>query len=150
VWLGLAGGRSDVAVEKLTELGVRAIGALRCERSKGAARLDRWERVALAATMQSKGARPPLLLPAAPVAEVVGAPGRAILLDHEASDAVPFVARRDATLLVGPEAGWSDAERDAARAAGAPLCRLPVEGVLRSETAAIVAAALAIAAGDLG
>ena len=35
-------------------------------------------------------------------AEVVARPG-AIVLDHEAEDAVPFAAPADALLLIGPE-----------------------------------------------
>ena len=68
----------------------------------------------------------------------------AIVLDHEAEDAVPFAAPADALLLIGPEAGISDAERELARAAGAPLARLGEGLVLRSETAAIAAAAVAV------
>ncbi len=142
VWLGTGGGRADVAVEKLTELGVREIGALVCERTRGAFRLDRWARVASAAGRQSKRVDVPVLGGPAPFADVVARPG-AIVLDHEAEDAVPFEAPPDALLLIGPEAGLSDAERSLARAAGAPLARLGDGLVLRSETAAIVAAAVA-------
>jgi 16S rRNA (uracil1498-N3)-methyltransferase len=142
VWLGTGGGRADLAVEKLTELGVREIGALACERTSGAFRLDRWQRVAAAAGRQAKRLDLPLLAGPAPFAEVVARPG-AIVLDHEADDAVPFVAPPDALLLIGPEAGLSDAERALARVAGAPLARLGDGQVLRSETAAIVAAAVA-------
>jgi 16S rRNA (uracil1498-N3)-methyltransferase len=142
VWLGSGGGRTDIAVEKLTELGVREIGALVCEGTRGAFRLDRWARVASAAGRQSKRADVPVLGGPAPFAEVVARPG-AIVLDHEAEDAVPFAAPPDALLLIGPEAGLSDAERSLARAAGAPLARLGDGVVLRSETAAIVAAAVA-------
>jgi 16S rRNA (uracil1498-N3)-methyltransferase len=142
VWLGSGGGRSDVAVEKLTELGVREVGALVCERTRGDFRLDRWARVASAAGRQSKRLDVPGLAGPTSFAEVVGRPG-AIVLDHEADDAVPFVAPVDALLLIGPEAGISDSERDLARAAGAPLARLGEGLVLRSETAAIVAAAVA-------
>jgi 16S rRNA (uracil1498-N3)-methyltransferase len=77
-----------------------------------------------------------------PFAEVVARHG-AIVLDHEAEDAVPFTAPADAVLLIGPEAGLSDGERALARAHGAPLTRLGDGVVLRSETAAIVAAAIA-------
>ena len=147
VWLGSAGGRADVAVEKLTELGVREIGALACERTRGAFRLDRWARVASAAGRQSKRLDLPALAGPATFADVVGRPG-AIVLDHEAEDAVAFAAPRDALLLIGPEAGLSDAERALARAAGAPLARLGDGVVLRSETAAIVAAAVAAFGGQ--
>jgi 16S rRNA (uracil1498-N3)-methyltransferase len=142
VWLGSGGGRADLAVEKLTELGVREIGALLCEGTSGQFRLDRWARVASAAGRQSKRTDVPALAGPTPFAEVVGRPG-AIVLDHEAEDAVPFTAPADAVLLIGPEAGLSDAERALARAAGTPLARLGDGIVLRSETAAIVAASLA-------
>jgi 16S rRNA (uracil1498-N3)-methyltransferase len=142
VWLGSGGGRSDVAVEKLTELGVREIGALVCERTRGDFRLDRWARVASAAGRQAKRVDVPALGGPATFAEIVGRTG-AIVLDHEADDAVPFAATADALLLIGPEAGLSDAERELARAVGAPLARLGEGVVLRSETAAIVAAAVA-------
>jgi 16S rRNA (uracil1498-N3)-methyltransferase len=142
VWLGSGGGRADVAVEKLTELGVREIGALLCERTSGHFRLDRWARVASAAGRQSKRTDVPVLAGPAPFAEVVGRPG-AIVLDHEADDASPFTAPADAVLLIGPEAGLSDAERALARAHGTPLRRLGDGAVLRSETAAIAAAAIA-------
>ncbi len=45
VWLAQPGARSDGAVEKLTELGVARIGALRCRLLKGEftdSRIDRW------------------------------------------------------------------------------------------------------------
>ena len=106
-------------------------------------RLDRWARVASAAGRQSKRVDVPALAGPTPFAEVVGRPG-AIVLDHEAEDAVPFAAAADALLLIGPEAGISDGERELARAAGAPLARLGEGLVLRSETAAIAAAAVAV------
>jgi 16S rRNA (uracil1498-N3)-methyltransferase len=143
VWLGSGGGRSDVAIEKLTELGVREVGALVCEHTRGEFRLDRWARVASAAGRQSKRADVPALAGPTPFAEVVARTG-AIVLDHEAEDAVPFAAAADALLLIGPEAGISDAERELARAVGAPLARLGEGLVLRSETAAIAAAAVAV------
>jgi 16S rRNA (uracil1498-N3)-methyltransferase len=65
------------------------------------------------------------------------------VLDHEAEDAVPFEAPADALLLIGPESGLSEAERELARAHRVPLTRLGEGVVLRSETAAIVAASLA-------
>ena len=144
VWLALAGGRGDLAVEKLSELGVAAIGALTAEKARGSARLDRWARLSEAAARQSKRARLPRLEGPASVAEVVAeGRARALLLDHEAPDAAPCTPARDAVLLIGPEAGWSEGERRAARAAGAPLWRLG-DTTLRSETAAIAAAALAL------
>ena len=54
-----------------------------------------------------------------------------------------IVGRRAATLLIGPEPGFSDAELELARSRGVAVATFgPV--VLRTETAAIVAAALAL------
>jgi 16S rRNA (uracil1498-N3)-methyltransferase len=44
-------------------------------------------------------------------------------------------------LLIGPEGGWSDAEREAARHAGFSAVGLG-EGILRAETAAMAAMAV--------
>jgi 16S rRNA U1498 N3-methylase RsmE len=53
------------------------------------------------------------------------------------------VGRRSATLLIGPEPGWSGAELELARSRGVAVATFgPV--VLRTETAAVVAAALAL------
>jgi RsmE family RNA methyltransferase len=49
---------------------------------------------------------------------------------------------RSAALLVGPEGGWTDSERDRARGAGWVLTGLPA-GTLRAETAAVAAVVLA-------
>jgi 16S rRNA (uracil1498-N3)-methyltransferase len=46
-------------------------------------------------------------------------------------------------LLIGPEAGFLPAEHEAARAAGVPIATLG-DLVLRTETAAIAAAVLAL------
>jgi 16S rRNA (uracil1498-N3)-methyltransferase len=142
VWLALAGSRSDTAVEKLTELGVRTVGALAAERGRGTPRLDRWARVAEAAARQSKRSALPEIAGPRTFGEVLREP-RAVVLDHEADDAVPFCGGPQSTILVGPEAGWSDAERTLARSAGVPLARLGEGQVLRTETAALAAAALA-------
>ena len=147
VWLAQPGGRSDDAVEKLTELGVARIGALRCRLLKGEftdARIERWRRVAAAAAKQSKQAGVPEILPAADYADVLSP--EAVVLSHTGASgglADRIVGRRQATLLIGPEPGFSEEELDLARARGVAVATFgPV--VLRTETAAIVAAALAL------
>ena len=147
VWIAQPGGRSDDAVEKLTELGVARIGALRSQHLKGAftpARIERWQRVADAAAKQSKQARVPQILPPEDFASLL-APEAVVLNNEGASGGLAdrMVGRRSATLLIGPEPGFAAAELDMARAAGVAVATFgPV--VLRTETAAIVAAALAL------
>jgi 16S rRNA (uracil1498-N3)-methyltransferase len=147
VWIAQPGARSDDAVEKLTELGVARIGALRSELLKGSfsdARLERWARVAEAAAQQSKQARLPELLGVAGYSDVLSP--EAVVLSHEGASgglADRIVGRRSATLLIGPEPGFSEAELEQARSRGVAVATFgPV--VLRTETAAIVAAALAL------
>ena len=147
VWLAQPGGRSDGAVERLTELGVARIGALRSRLLKGEftdSRIDRWRRVADAAAKQSKQAGEPEILPPADYADVLSP--EAVVLSHTGASgglADRIVGRRQATLLIGPEPGFSDEELDLARARGVAVATFgPV--VLRTETAAVVAAALAL------
>jgi 16S rRNA (uracil1498-N3)-methyltransferase len=147
VWLAQPGGRSDDAVEKLTELGVARIGAMRCRLLKGEftdARIERWRRVAAAAAKQSKQAQVPEVLPVADYADVLSPD--AVVLSHTGASgglADRIVGRRGAMLLIGPEPGFSEEELELARSRGVAVATFgPV--VLRTETAAIVAAALAL------
>ena len=147
VWLAQPGGRSSDAVEKLTELGVARIGALRSELLKGAftdALLERWGRVAQAAAKQSKQTRLPEVIGVADFADVLSP--EAVVLSHTGASgglADRIVGRRQATLLIGPEPGFSEAELELARSRGVAVATFgPV--VLRTETAAVVAAALAL------
>jgi 16S rRNA (uracil1498-N3)-methyltransferase len=147
VWIAQPGARSDEAVEKLTELGVARIGALRTQLLKGGfsdARIERWKRVAEAAAKQSKQARVPEILGSADYADVLSP--EAVVLSHEGASgglADRIVGRRSATLLIGPEPGFSEEELEQARSRGVAIATFgPV--VLRTETAAIVAAALAL------
>ena len=143
VLLAQSGPRADDAVEKLVELGVAEIGPLLAAGRRQEARLDRWERVARGAAAQAKLARVPAILP--PVAYADALAG-AVVCSHEGADgelhAAFAAAGRPLALLVGPEAGFSADELAAARAAGAPIVSLGPT-VLRTETAAIVAATLA-------
>jgi 16S rRNA (uracil1498-N3)-methyltransferase len=142
VWIAQGGGRADTAVEKLTELGVAAIGALVCEHGKGAQpRRERWLRLAEAAAKQSGRDRLPRLVGPARFADVVTS--GAVVLDPSGGPLGEL--DREGTLLVGPEPGFSPAELELARERGARVVSLgPAR--LRSETAAIVGAALALRA----
>lgn len=144
VLLAQSGPRADDAVEKLVELGVAEIGPLLAAGRRQEARLDRWERVARAAAAQAKLTRVPAILP--PVAYADALAAGAVVCSHEAPDAdlhAAFAsAGRPLTLVIGPEAGFTADELAQARAAGVPIVSLGPT-VLRTETAAIVAATLA-------
>lgn len=133
------GGKADSIVQKLTEVGVDRIVSFDAARSvvrwDEATALDRWSRMARVmreAAMQSRRLWLPQLDPLRPFDQVVG-PGTA-LADPEGGPLNENLTE----LLVGPEGGWSGAERK-----GRPTVRLGTE-VMRTETAAVVAGALLV------
>ena len=133
------GDRPELVVQKLTELGVDRMVPLRTDRTvvrwegdKAARALERLRAVARAAAMQSHRPRLPEVAEPSDLAALAVGPGAA-LADRDG--AAPSLARP--MLLVGPEGGWSDAER----ALELPRVRLAT-AVLRAETAAITAGAV--------
>jgi 16S rRNA (uracil1498-N3)-methyltransferase len=68
-----------------------------------------------------------------------------LLLDAEGESFPASLSGRPVVLLVGPEGGWTPAERGAARDRGWSVVGLPA-GKLRAETAAVGALVLARAA----
>lgn len=150
--------RLDVLAEKAVELGVSALTLFTSERSGRVPAADAWERrrarlerVAEAAARQC--GRSPLgrVAGLVPFAQVMSdtRSGEGFLIDPRGD--VPLLsalagASRDAdvALIVGPAAGFSPAEVEEARAAGLAVCTLGTT-ILRSETAALAALALAAA-----
>jgi 16S rRNA (uracil1498-N3)-methyltransferase len=149
------------AIEKATELGVSTIVPLAAERSEkallaaAAKRADRWKKILLESSQQSRRVRVPVLAglakPDSAFASRKGALGvllseqptasplRKVLQDHRAASA---------TLAIGPEGGWTDAEFAAAQANGFQEASLG-RRILRTETAVVAAlASLNFALGD--
>jgi 16S rRNA (uracil1498-N3)-methyltransferase len=133
------GARPELVVQKLTELGVDVImpfvaerSVVRWEQGRGERHLERLERVAREAAMQSRRVRWPRIGEAATFADVIGLPGAAVADRH----GVPPTLDHP-TLLIGPEGGWSETER-----AASPSTVGLGDLVLRAETAAIAGAAL--------
>lgn len=135
------GDKPDWTVQKLTELGVDRIVPFRAERSvvkwdaaKARANQDRMESIARAAAEQSHRVWLPVIEPVTDVASLAARGAvRADRSAEEAAGARP--AQIPPVVAVGPEGGWSDAERELLpRAIG--LGR----HVLRAETAALAAA----------
>jgi 16S rRNA (uracil1498-N3)-methyltransferase len=143
------GERPELAVQKLTELGVDNVFLVRAARSvvrwdadREATALERLRRVAREAGAQSRRARIPVIDGPMSVADVAAADGLVVADRLGArADELDAPARGGWTVAVGPEGGFDDEEQELL--AGAPrfaVGRL----VLRAETAAIaVAAALA-------
>ena len=160
---GIARGeRMDLVMQKATELGVTGIvpvqtarSVVRLERDAATRKAQHWRGVVVAACEQCGRARLPSLEPPGSLAAwLARAPAegvRRLQLDPAAGISL-VTAAAGATaleLLVGPEGGLDDAEREAAAAAGYLPCTLGPR-VLRSETAAIAAiAVLQSVAGDL-
>ncbi len=160
---GIARGeRMDLVLQKATELGVAAIlpvatarSVVKLDRDNRERKLAHWRGIAIAACEQCGRARLPSIAEPQAFESWMAEPPRAgtrLLLSPDV-DLPLSAAARDATaieLLVGPEGGLEDAEREAALAAGFRACRLGPR-ILRSETAAIAALAiLQSVAGDLG
>jgi len=149
------GERLSWAVQKLAELSVDELALVDTERSvrgwdsvRAERALARLRAVAREAAMQSR--RPFVMEVRAAGAmrdQLAVAGGDLVVLWEGATAPLSGALREQATairLLVGPEGGFSLAEVDAARGAGAALVSLG-SGVLRTETAAMVGAALVLA-----
>lgn len=157
------GERSDLAVQKATEVGVARLtpfqaarSVVRLDAARGEERARRWQRIAAEAARQCGRADVPRVDAPTTLARALAevAPGWRTLLFYEAggepvAQAVDRAAPGHA-LVVGPEGGFTPEEVGMALAGGARLASLGPR-ILRFETAAIVAAALVQhLAGDLG
>jgi 16S rRNA (uracil1498-N3)-methyltransferase len=160
--------RFEWALEKSTELGIAEIAPLaaaRSEKSLAAAatkRMARWQKIVVEAAQQCRRLRAPALHPVHRPASAFSAeflsslfpaptmrdpfPPLKILLS-EAAEAAPLRTVLDPNpgsscyvLAIGPEGGWTDSERSAARAAGFAEASLG-SLILRTETAVVAALA---------
>lgn len=167
---GLAkGDKMDMVVRHATELGVAAFAPFSCERSivklddrKASARVERWRSIAKSAAMQSGQRAVPEVTPVGTVEDVCAlfahssavlvcweeAPGTVHI--DEAIERALFQLRADASsarvgVVVGPEGGLAEREVEALLACN-PRASLVSLGpsILRTETAGIVAPALAL------
>lgn len=147
-------GPAEEMLDRLTQLGVSAIVPLVTTRSGPHAReLDgarrvRAQRILREALKQSGRLWLPELGAARELAAVLAEPLPSVRAVLDPGGARGFLdwareARpaRELALFVGPEGGWTDAERASLAASGAQACRL-ARHVLRIETAAEAAAAV--------
>ena len=144
--------RMEWAIEKCTELGVARIIPVIARRTDvhlaaaSAKRVERWQRIALQASEQSRRSVPPEIAPPVNLAEMIGerqsglrivlseSEDRALLRDAVKSGVPPG----GVLLAIGPEGGWAEDELQSFRKAGWPSASLG-NTILRAETAAIAA-----------
>ena len=136
----LAPGRTELAVEKLTELGVARITPFVSERvqrppkpDRAAVLLERLHRIAREAAAQCRSVQLPVIDDVQQLGELVGSRGDTLAFADP--DGGPLTDAVN-TLIVGPEGGFTDAEIGLA-----PTVWLS-RHVLRAETAAIAAGVL--------
>lgn len=148
--LGVAGLRSERLawlVEKATELGVARIAILESGRTqtfRASPRiLPRLEKVARAAAKQCERAEWPALSGPVELQRTLEDETSAhrFFLDLDGRPFPRKLVSGSCALLVGPEGGWTDAERKRASDVGWTRVTLPAEK-LRAETAAIAAVVL--------
>ena len=144
----LRGDRFEIALQKLTEIGVRKIVPLEADRCVVSfrdardwdKRAARYQRIIVEAMEQSERVTATELTPPATVDAFLSAQPTIGLVEREAGQCLADISLTSGSLAiaVGPEGGWSDREfnRITDRAERASLGGL----ILRAETAAIVAA----------
>jgi 16S rRNA (uracil1498-N3)-methyltransferase len=147
--------RFEWILEKATELGIEELIPVEAARSEkgldkaAAKRLERWRRIALESSQQSRRARLPEISPCIPFDQGLNTPGLHRYFLEEEQGAPPVLsilpeARSSEDricLLAGPEGGWTGEERVAASTRGWQQVSLGPH-ILRAETAAIAALAI--------
>jgi 16S rRNA (uracil1498-N3)-methyltransferase len=151
----LKGDKMDDVVRDAVMLGVVAVQPLVTKRTETTvaaairgARLDRWRRVALASVKQSRRAVLPEIRTPLTFDSYLDDPPAALrlmLVEPAAAAAAESLAKigkehppLDASVMVGPEGGWTDAEWDAARERGVRLITLG-HRTLRADAVAVAA-----------
>ncbi len=143
--------RFEWMVEKATEIGVARIVPVEAARSEAGLyaasgkRVERWRKIARESSQQSRRVAAPVVDEAIRIAglpvsgrrlRLEERPGCGLLLEVLPKGTEPVA------LLIGPEGGWTDAEREKLESAGWVAVSLGA-AILRAETAAIVAAGVA-------
>jgi 16S rRNA (uracil1498-N3)-methyltransferase len=147
--------RMEWALEKLTELGVARVVPMIAQRTEehlakaAARRVERWRKIAREASQQARRVAPPEIAdPVALKKAVLEEQGSRIVLaeteDQASLRAVLAECPLPLALAFGPEGGWSQSELALFNAGGWKPASLG-HTILRAETAAIAAVAVAMA-----
>jgi 16S rRNA (uracil1498-N3)-methyltransferase len=156
----LKGDKMDAVVRDAVMLGIVAIRPVITTRTEVSAaailrshRIARWQRIAVSSAKQSGRAVVPKIFDASDLATALDTPDTRVMLVEPSADVasrsladVPAPAA--ATLLVGPEGGWTPAELREADASGAILMTLG-RTTLRADSVPLIAlTALRVRWGD--
>lgn len=148
--------RFEWVIEKAAELGVRGIVPVAAGLSESglvraaAKRRSRWQKIAEEAAEQSRRLEAPSVEEILSFEQAIASAAGPLRLFLDSSSTplknllipTPSIDPGGAAhLLVGPEGGWTDSERELARAAGYKPAGLG-SGILRAETAALTALAI--------
>jgi len=150
--------RMEWAIEKCTELNVSSIVPVIARRTEkhlaqaAAKRVERWRRIAHEAAQQSRRIGAPEIASPQKLSEAlqIATESKVVLAENERGTMLSELLRNEVgslALAVGPEGGWSEEELEVFAHEGWASASLG-ETILRAETAAIVA--LAIARSELG
>ncbi len=147
--------RMEWVLEKLTELGVSGIAPVVAQRSghhlskAAATRLPRWRKIVHEAAQQSRRIAAPEISAPVPLKTVLGTVhgSRVVLSETEENVSLKMALsqnRPPLALALGPEGGWTPEETQLFEGAGWKPASLG-NTILRAETAAIAAVAVAFA-----
>jgi 16S rRNA (uracil1498-N3)-methyltransferase len=135
----------ELALEKAVEVGVTRIIPVMAARSnvKPGGRKERWRRIAVEAAKQSKRYYVPEVDDAVALESILSCPARSkiVFAERGGGPLQSAVAGPPVLCVIGPEGGWTEAELEKFRRSGFALTGLG-DGILRTETAAIVGPAL--------
>lgn len=147
--------RTDFVVEKATELGVCAVQPVMTDYTQAArVRADRLQKIALEAAEQTERLDLPVVHEALPLAAALDGldPGRHVLFcDEGREDETPArpllsvlqeMTGKSGAMLIGPEGGFSPAERKMLRGRENVIPVSLGPRILRAETAAVAALAV--------
>ena len=147
--------RTEWAIEKCTELNVSNIVPVIARRTEkhlaqaATKRVERWRRIAHEAAQQSRRVAPPEISEPLKLTDALQSQAglRVVLAENVRGATLTDIlrAQEDASslaLAIGPEGGWAEEELDAFEGAGWVAASLG-ETILRAETAAIAALAIA-------
>jgi 16S rRNA (uracil1498-N3)-methyltransferase len=148
--------RMEWAIEKCTELGASRIVPVIARRtdshlaSAAVKRAERWRKIALQATEQSRRASPPEVSDPIKFVPAIALPGtlRVVLAESEQQTQLRQAlfsdsAKSQLLLAIGPEGGWAVEELNLFQSSGWISASLGPT-ILRAETAAIAATAIAV------